>query len=1213
MPISSHQVGGFIGGQQAMFGNFASYATQISPMGQMGGPPPTYQNPMGGNTGMEAPPPPGDPAFGMPGYNNIGASVMSGVGNVGLPAAAGAMMLGGAFMPGPVGGFFRGIDPFSRGLSAFGKGVGWQGGGMAGLGGNLSRMAGMGVGGIARAGLMGLGSAAMTALPLMAAGGALKYGIGQMVEGAQFENQVGGFLQNQFRFQNPRSESGYGFGRREQGDIANLLREMGTQEMMSTPQEMLRVMKQGVGMGLMTAVQDAKTFKAKFKEMVGVAKEIATAMQTTIEGAMPFMREARQMGFWTPQDIMRQAGQTRATAATTGLSVAQTQQMMSQGAQMARSIGAQGRYGAIGMERTLNMVGGAVRSGVLSEQQLSEITGGLQGPEAVAAMSQSLMQATTRFAASNRGRWAIAGLANRNMQGFDPARMQQFLAGGMSIGQIGNLARQNVGGGNAFNFVMNEERLRGQLMAAGPEAQAGFMRAQLGDRLFGGSARDQYITRRVIQRYTGFGGEQADAFAKMLRQAPQIFEENARRTQAQADQGARDREMVMNQSWEGMKRQIGKWWDMTVSDPLQKMGAQVSRSINETVARAGDWLFNRTASRNRIGALTAAEGQSLERFAMGDTQAARIQFGPGGGMGLTGRGQVTIPGMWGMTTVPISGQAMEMRAAAGGGALTQRAAEGMGFRDVKSAEAGLSAAREKMGEFLNSKAVRQLQQETLLQGREWTMELARKVRSGAIAAPKEITALVRGAGNRYGAGAAALAAAQTQEQRGWATGGLTLRGEGETESWGLDERSVERNMEQAEKGLTEAFGGKRRGFFERLGRAYRAGKLTDEDFYRADQGAFKPEDIGELRGLAGGKFEQAAKLVATAQQLEQKPDASKADREEAARLKARSKAMLGELRQTDAKDKPHLTELLDRMMDADDKTYMTSMGKMGSALQQKAASSYGKTVQRRMERFATSLTEEGVAALTKKLEGMTGQHGAIMKERITSLMKKEGASLDYRQRMGMLEELAGAAGMDPAKTAEILALTEGTEGGEDIRAALKGGMMAGGLAEQITGKGRGRVGATQQFLTQLMPGVSGKDLTGEVIRQALSGNQAAIGKILKKTDASSQKQVEEFFELAKQGTPEARAKIMAMGRRGASAMAARMLHGERSLTQEVESGLKLKEGTDMPRFGQGGIDGVYKTLTAQIPLMQNMEKGIAIIAGSVKGGEKFSSVQQEKK
>lgn len=78
-------------------------------------------------------------------------------------------------------------------------------------------------------------------------------------------------------------------------------------------------------------------------------------------------------------------------------------------------------------------------------------------------------------------------------------------------------------------------------------------------------------------------------------------------------------------------------------------------------------------------------------------------------------------------------------------------------------------------------------------------------------------------------------------------------------------------------------------------------------------------------------------------------------------------------------------------------------------------------------------------------------------------------------------------------------------------------------------------------------------------------------------------------------------------------MAARMLHGERSLTQEVESGLKLKEGTDMPRFGQGGIDGVYKTLTAQIPLMQNMEKGIAIIAGSVKGGEKFSSVQQEKK
>ena len=68
MPITSAQVSGMIGGQQAMFGNFASYAQQISP--GYGGPPPTYNNPMSGAGGAMQPPPPPtfstmDSAYGM--------------------------------------------------------------------------------------------------------------------------------------------------------------------------------------------------------------------------------------------------------------------------------------------------------------------------------------------------------------------------------------------------------------------------------------------------------------------------------------------------------------------------------------------------------------------------------------------------------------------------------------------------------------------------------------------------------------------------------------------------------------------------------------------------------------------------------------------------------------------------------------------------------------------------------------------------------------------------------------------------------------------------------------------------------------------------------------------------------------------------------------------------------------------------------------------
>ena len=631
---------GMIGGQQAMFGNFASYAQQITPGGPQG-PTPTYSNPMAGVEQMM--PSPVADTF----SDQMGVRSLSAIGNIGLPAIGTAAMLGGSFIPG-VGKALGALDPMSAGIGGFVRGAGLRSGGM-GIMGNLGRIAQGGIGGIARAGIGGVAGGLMAAAPALAVGAALQYGVGQMVQGAQFEGQVGNFLQNQFRHVNPQSYTGFGFGREETGQIASMVREMGHKEFSSSPQEMLNLMKSGTSMGLMRGVQDVKEFRQRFTDMVTTLKNISKEMNTTLEGALPFFQQARQMGFWTPQDITKNAQMARQTAGASGMSVAQTQQMMGQGAQMARQIGALGAHGAEGMARTLQMVGGGLRSGAISEQQLSEATGGLQGSEAVQSMAGTLQAATTRFASGTTARWLLASMGRKGFTQLDPLSMQRYMSGGMSLGEIGGSARGNIGRQGAFNFVMNEQELRGQLVRQGPEAQLGLIRTLVGGSLYGDDPKSKYITRRLMGRYFGTSARQSDMLAEMAREAPRIMQENEARGAASLDQEMRNRDESMNRTWEGVKRQAAKWWDSNVKEPMQKFGADMSRSIAGWWERMSDKFWGSTPARHRLRGITEEGMGALQRAAMGDSRQMETVFGRPGqmeaqfgpintGLGVVGQG-----------------------------------------------------------------------------------------------------------------------------------------------------------------------------------------------------------------------------------------------------------------------------------------------------------------------------------------------------------------------------------------------------------------------------------------------------------------------------------------------------------------------------------------------------------------------------------------------
>jgi hypothetical protein len=637
---------------------------------------------------------------------------MSGMAGAAMPALGAVGMIG-SMAGGRMGSAFSMLDPFSAGLMgasrATGVGFGQAGmlsrAGWANFGGGLSRIAGSGIGGIARAGMGAIGGAAAYAAPIMALAAGAKYVGGQMVQGAQFENQVFGQLQNQFRHVNPQARTGFGFSREQAGGIADMLQDMGAKDMMTNAQELRRVMGGTIQMGIMKAVQDVKEFKSRFKKTVGALKEIAETMNTTLEGAMPFFNAARQSGFWTPQDIMRNAGTAKMTAQATGMSVAQVQQMQTQGAQMARSVGALGATGARGMAESLQFVGGAMRGGVVSTPEMAEATGGLTGTQAIGSMAGTLQAATTRFAASRRGRWMLAALGSNNFQQLDPAKLQQFQEGRLSIGQIGAMARRNISQQGAFNFVANERDLRGDLLQRGPQAQLGLIQGVIGKHLYGTSAKSQLITRRLMKRWFGVSGRQADVLTKMAREAPDIQRENEARSAAQMDAQERNREEIMNRSWEGAKRKMSQWWDENVSSPLQKMGADMSRSIGDWWERTTDKFWGRTAAHRRFRGIQGGAIRGMQRAFMGDTRAMETTFGRPGQMqrmfGVGGGAGGGLGMMAGQDT-PLTSRGIGWEFAGGGGFAEQFGGGGQGWGKFWGGMANIGLTSVGMGTRTNA-------------------------------------------------------------------------------------------------------------------------------------------------------------------------------------------------------------------------------------------------------------------------------------------------------------------------------------------------------------------------------------------------------------------------------------------------------------------------------------------------------------------------------
>jgi hypothetical protein len=540
---------------------------------------------------------------GMIGQGYGGGSIYGGGGAMGDRIAGGAMSRAGAvgapLMAGAAG--LMGMDPMSLGLKA---GIGAYGAG-AGLGG--AAMAGVGV-----------------ALPAMAAFSAASYGGHQIMEGANQQAGLNNTLRSSYNFMN--RGGGSGFQRGEMTQIGEMVRGMsenfGPGGEVTGFRELTNLAGKMGQMGFAQGVRDVKEFSTRFKEMVASLKTMAKDLNTTLEGAMEFAAAAKQSGVFGMRGMQQFTHAVIGGAAATGLAVSEFTGMASIGSQISRSVGGLGRQGAGAGVTTMNQIGMALKTGVLSEEDIYNATG-LTGAEGRQAYASSQLQRAGSFYQSGRGRRMLASIAGKNGQ-LDEVGVQELLAGGMGISETmsrDNKMKSSVG---RANFIRNEGHLRGAAMerlgGLGPVMQMKQWMESKGLDL----SIDNDRSSLFLQRQMGLGRDEADDMMKQMQNLPQQLADlrvSGENKSLSDEIGQRNKQRGI----EGIKGRFEQA-KTVVNNKFQKIGAD----IFEQGSRALEEFFMHLSGQYTEAMNTRADA-AYRSFMSGNQGAFNRTFGAGGG------------------------------------------------------------------------------------------------------------------------------------------------------------------------------------------------------------------------------------------------------------------------------------------------------------------------------------------------------------------------------------------------------------------------------------------------------------------------------------------------------------------------------------------------------------------------------------------------------
>lgn len=461
-------------------------------------------------------------------------SAMNTAAAIGKPVAMGGLAL-------------AGMDPIGLGLRA--------------------GMVGMRAGGLA----LGVGAGAATGGAALVGLGAAQYAGTQMFRGAQQQQVLGAQLNSTFHFAN--QYGGRGFNSGELRDIGQMMRQMSGQRgpggEFATMDELGRLAANMGRMGMAQGVRNAKDFRDKFQQMMRTVKEVATQLSTSLEEAQKTMASMRGSGIFGAAKQGAAAKQMRLGVVAGGRTMEEMSQAASIGSQIVRAGGGRGDAGARAMMKAVTNIGAALKSGVLTEEDIYNQTG-QYGAAGVQAMAASNLQQDMSFLKGNKGRYLLAGLAGKDGR-LDQASLRRFMRGDMSTGEVQQRGQLNLSKVGRANFIRYEGALRGEVTAAlGGMGGAMAMRGWLEQR---GMKLGQMDDRNMLmyQRQMGVDRETADNQIRMLKNMPRILEQQGQ----SMEEDAFMRKVEQSERYKGIQGIKRKLEDArkNINDKLQQVGA----------------------------------------------------------------------------------------------------------------------------------------------------------------------------------------------------------------------------------------------------------------------------------------------------------------------------------------------------------------------------------------------------------------------------------------------------------------------------------------------------------------------------------------------------------------------------------------------------------------------------------------------------------------
>jgi hypothetical protein len=535
----------------------------------------------------------------------------------------------------------------------------------------------MGVGSLGMG--MALGGAAMIpgyigSQVIGAYGGALQSGMNQQAA-------LNSTLRNSFSFYGGQGRMGRGFSQNQMGQIGGVIENELQNNVFTSAQELNTLISGGAQAGMFTGVRDVQEFSQKFRKMIDTLKTVQRELGGSLEDALTFVRQSKSAGIFQEVDRTNFAGQLRGAEAASGLSQSQLMNLSQQGAGIARAVGGYGRQGAYGALRAASTLGGAIQSGAINEELLSEATGGLTGSEAVQAMVGQMMQRSARFSRRGMGRFSIFAMANQDGTGLDDDMMRRFLAGDISTGEVSRTAHRNVSRMGRARAMNQEGVLRGSLLEQGGLAgQIGMMRLMVGDRVMGQS---DDLASLVLQRRFRMSRPQAEMMMSLMRNQSSIAEQEAFDRSDSGRQQALQNDLTHNRSVDALMRNLSQGMrDATGVTRAKEMGRNLVSRVSSLVERAVNDMIG--IAENQV---TQGDRSALRRMAMGratedDFTRLGLADGMGGGGGEGGGA--------------LFGQGLLERGLSRGATLSRRGVRGvrgLSASQVRTEVQAMSAAR----------------------------------------------------------------------------------------------------------------------------------------------------------------------------------------------------------------------------------------------------------------------------------------------------------------------------------------------------------------------------------------------------------------------------------------------------------------------------------------------------------------------------------------